>query len=31
LKDEWRKVKYVGADSCSRVLDWPEEKVNPRA
>lgn len=30
LKDEWRKVKYVGADSCDRVLDWPEEKTNAR-
>jgi hypothetical protein len=28
---EWRKVKYVGSDSCDRVLDWPEENVNPRA
>jgi hypothetical protein len=28
---EWRKVKYVGSDSCDRVLDWPEEKVNARA
>ena len=30
LEARWRTVEYVGIDSCSRVLDWPEEKVNRR-
>ena len=23
-QDAWRVVEYVGADTCARVLDWPE-------